>query len=62
MGSEQYKNHIDFDENIGKSILPMVVILWRNYQRTCAQYEDFLFRGSIMVSMLLKQGYSSEIL
>ena len=29
------------------------------YARICSKYEDFLFRGSILVSKLLKQGYSS---
>ena len=31
-----------------------------HYARVCLQYEDFLFRGSILVSKLLKQGYSSR--
>ena len=32
------------------------------YARVCSKYmyEDFLFRGSILVSKLLKQGYSSR--
>ena len=30
------------------------------YARVCSKYEDFLFRGSILVSKLLKQGYSSQ--
>ena len=30
------------------------------YARACSKYEDFLFRGSILVSKLLKQGYSSR--
>ena len=30
------------------------------YARVCLKYEDFLFRGSILVSKLLKQGYSSR--
>ena len=30
------------------------------YAQVCSAYEDFLFRGSIMVSKLLKQGYSSR--
>ena len=30
------------------------------YARVCSKYEDFLFRGSIRVSKLLKQGYSAR--
>ena len=30
------------------------------YVRVCSKYEDFLFTGSILVSKLLKQGYSSQ--
>ena len=30
------------------------------YARVCSKYEDFLFRGSILVSRLLKQEYSSQ--
>ena len=30
------------------------------YARVCSKYEDFLLRGSILVSKLLKQGYSSR--
>ena len=30
------------------------------YARVCSKYEDFLFRGSILISKLLKQGYSSR--
>ena len=30
------------------------------YARVCSKYEDFLFWGSILVSKLLKQGYSSR--
>ena len=30
------------------------------YARVCSKYEDFLCRESIMVSKLLKQGYSSR--
>ena len=30
------------------------------YARVCSKYEDFLFRWSILVSKLLKQGYSSR--
>ena len=30
------------------------------YARVCSKYEDFLFRGSILVSKLLKQGYYSS--
>ena len=30
------------------------------YARVGSKYEDFLFRGSILVSKLLKQGYSSR--
>ena len=30
------------------------------YARVCSKYEDFLFRGSIPISKLLKQGYSSR--
>ena len=30
------------------------------YARVCLKYEDFLCRGSIMVSKLLKRGYSSR--
>ena len=30
------------------------------YARDCSKYEDFLFRGSLLVSKLLKQGYSSR--
>ena len=30
------------------------------HARACSKYEDFLFSGSILVSMLLKQGYSSR--
>ena len=29
------------------------------YARVCSKYVDFLFRGSILVSKLLRQGYSS---
>ena len=29
------------------------------YARVCSKYEDFLFKGSILVTKLLKQGYSS---
>ena len=28
------------------------------YARVCSKHEDFLFRGSILVSKFLKQGYS----
>ena len=31
-----------------------------SYARVCSKYEDFLLRGSILVSKLLKQGYSSR--
>ena len=31
-----------------------------HYDRVCSKYEDFMFRGSILVSRLLKQGYSSD--
>ena len=30
------------------------------YARVCSKYEDFLFRGSILVSKLMKKGYSSQ--
>ena len=30
------------------------------YARVGSKYEDFLFRGSILVSKLLNQGYSSR--
>ena len=30
------------------------------YPRVCSKYEDFLFRGYILVSKLLKQGYSAR--
>ena len=30
------------------------------YARVCSKYEDFLFIGSILVSKLFKQGYSSR--
>ena len=30
------------------------------YAGVCTKYEDFLFRGSILLSKLLKQGYSSR--
>ena len=30
------------------------------YARVCSKYEDILFRGSILVSKLLKQGYYSR--
>ena len=30
------------------------------YARVGSKYEDFLFRGSILVSKLLQQGYSSR--
>ena len=30
------------------------------YAQVCSKYEDVLFRGSIVVSKLLKQGYSSR--
>ena len=30
------------------------------YARVCSKYKDFLFRGSILVSNLLRQGYSSR--
>ena len=29
------------------------------YARVCSKYEDFLFRGSTLVSKLLRQGYSN---
>ena len=32
------------------------------HARVCSKYEVFLFRGSILVSKLLKQGYSSRLL
>ena len=31
-----------------------------SYARVCSKYEDFLFRRSILLSKLLKQGYSSR--
>ena len=40
--------------------LHMVVSQLICYDRVCSKYEDFLFRGSIRVSKLLKQGYSSR--
>ena len=30
------------------------------YARVCSKYEDFLFRGSVLVSKFLQQGYSSR--
>ena len=30
------------------------------YARVCSKFEDFLFRGSILVSKLLQQGYFSR--
>ena len=30
------------------------------YALVCSKYEDFLFRGSILVSKLMQQGYSSR--
>ena len=30
------------------------------YARVCSRYNDFLYRGSILTSKLLKQGYSVE--
>ena len=38
--------------------LPMVLwFKWIRYVRVCSKYEDFLFRGYILFSKLLKQGY-----
>ena len=31
-----------------------------HYAQVCLKYEDFLFRGSSLLSKLLKQGYSSR--
>ena len=36
------------------------VSLLIRYARVCSNYEDFLFRGSILVPKLVKQGYSSN--
>ena len=31
-----------------------------SYAQVCSKYDDFLFRGYILVSQLLKQGYYSR--
>ena len=47
--------------NIPKSpAYGVFVSLLIHYVWVCSKYEDFLFRGFILVSKLLKQGYSSQ--
>ena len=49
------------DSNIPKSPAYGVFISQLiRYARVCSRYNDFLYRGSILTSKLLKQGYSVE--
>ena len=47
-------NHIPESPAYGVFVSQLI-----RYARVCSKY-DFLFRGSILVSKLLKQGYSSQ--
>ena len=47
--------------NIPESPAPVVFVSQLiRYALVCSKYEDFMCRGSILVSKLLKQGYSSR--
>ena len=58
------QNQEDSVDNIVKEWLRKYYVMFNNENFNCAmctEYsEDFLFRGSILVSKLLKQGYSSR--